>query len=58
MARLPNILMVLADQHNASLMGCAGHAQALTPHLDDFAASGTRFTEAHCQNPICTPSRG
>jgi arylsulfatase len=56
-ARSPNILMVLADQHNASLMGCAGHAQALTPHLDDFAASGTRFTEAHCQNPICTPSR-
>ncbi len=53
----PNILVVLADQHNASLMGCAGHSQVQTPHLDRFASQGMRFSRAYCQNPICTPSR-
>lgn len=53
----PNVLMVIADQHHADLMGCANHAQALTPNLDRFARRGVRFTAAYCQNPICTPSR-
>ncbi|MDQ8180253.1 sulfatase-like hydrolase/transferase [Pelagicoccus sp. SDUM812005] len=52
-----NVLMVLADQHNADLLGCAGHPQARTPHLDAFAQNATRFTRAYCSNPICTPSR-
>ncbi|MEM6332203.1 MAG: sulfatase-like hydrolase/transferase [Planctomycetota bacterium] len=53
----PNVIMVLADQHCAGLLGCAGHPQVQTPRLDAFAGSGVRFTEAYCQNPICTPSR-
>jgi len=53
----PNILMVVADQLNADLLGCAGHNQVLTPHLDQFARQAMRFTQAYCQNPICTPSR-
>lgn len=57
MNRAPNILMILADQHHAGLLGCAGHPQVRTPHLDAFAAEGLRFTDAYCQNPICTPSR-
>ncbi|GHC06372.1 sulfatase family protein [Cerasicoccus arenae] len=52
-----NVIMVLADQHNADLMGCAGHSQVITPHLDHFASEGVRFTSAYTQNPICTPSR-
>lgn len=52
-----NVLMILADQHHAGLLGCAGHAQVKTPNLDRFAASGVRFTDAYTQNPICTPSR-
>ena len=55
--KTPNILMVLADQHNAGLLGCAGHPQVRTPNLDRFAAESTRFTAAYAQNPICTPSR-
>ena len=53
----PNVVFVLADQHHASLMGCAGHEQVMTPNLDAFASSGMRFSNAYCQNPICTPSR-
>lgn len=52
-----NIPMVLADQHNADLLGCAGHPQVKTPRIDAFAAEGMRFANAYCQNPICTPSR-
>lgn len=53
----PNVLMILADQHHAGLMGCAGFAGVHTPHLDALAAEGMRFSQAYCQNPICTPSR-
>ena len=52
-----NVLMVLADQHNASLLGAAGHEQVKTPTFDRFAADGVRFTNAYTQNTICTPSR-
>lgn len=57
MSKKPNILMVLSDQHNAGLLGCAGHSQAITPNLDRLAAEGMRFSNAYTQNTICTPSR-
>ncbi|MGB0745072.1 MAG: sulfatase [Opitutales bacterium] len=34
-----------------------GHPQASTPHLDRLAKRGILFTNAHCQTPICRPSR-
>lgn len=34
-----------------------GHPQASTPHLDRLARRGVLFTNAHCQTPICRPSR-
>lgn len=56
-AKKKNVIMVLADQHHASLMSCTGHPQAITPNLDRFAKMGMRFDAAYAQNPICTPSR-
>lgn len=53
----PNILFILADQHNAKMLGHQGHPDVQTPHLDRLAAEGVRFDHAICQNPICTPSR-
>jgi len=53
----PNILFILSDQHNAKVLGHKGHPDVQTPHLDRMAAEGTRFDNAICQNPICTPSR-
>lgn len=52
-----NVLFLISDQHQAGLMGCEGHAQAITPNLDRLSAQGMRLTQAYCQNPICTPSR-
>jgi arylsulfatase A-like enzyme len=53
----PNVLLLFADQHNADVMGCAGHSIVKTPNLDALAATGVRFTRAYCQDAICVPSR-
>ena len=42
----PNILFILADQHNAKVLGHAGHPQVCTPHLDCMAAEGVRCPRA------------
>jgi len=34
-----------------------GHPQAKTPNLDRLSRRGVLFTNAHCQAPICRPSR-
>jgi len=52
-----NALLLFADQHNADVMGCAGHPIVETPNLDQLAAKGVRFTRAYCQDAICVPSR-
>ena len=52
-----NVLIIMADEHNRDMLGCAGHEQVKTPNLDALAARGTRFTNAYTNNPICVPSR-
>ena len=54
----PNVLFIAIDDLN-DWVGCmGGHPDTLTPNLDRLAARGTLFTNAHCQAPICGPSRG
>jgi arylsulfatase len=53
----PNVLFIMADQHNARRLGCAGDPDVQTPALDRLAAEGVRCTNAYANNPICTPSR-
>jgi len=53
----PNVLLLFSDQHNASVLGCAGHPTVRTPNLDRLAAGGVRFTRAYCPDGICVPSR-
>ncbi len=60
MSRRPNILFLMADQHNAKCLGHSGNevfSVVQTPHLDSLAARGVRCDSAFVQNPICTPSR-
>jgi arylsulfatase A-like enzyme len=56
-AKKPNILFLFSDQHNADVLGCAGHAEVKTPNFDRLAGQGARFTRAYCQDAICVPSR-
>ena len=52
-----NLLIIMSDEHNPYVMGCAGHPDIITPHLDTLALKGTRFTNASCASPICVPAR-
>ena len=53
----PNVLFIAIDDLN-DWVGClSGHPQAKTPHIDQLAKQGTLFTNAHCQAPVCQPSR-
>ncbi|MBT3635782.1 MAG: sulfatase [Opitutae bacterium] len=53
----PNVLFLAIDDLN-DWIGClGGHPQVKTPNLDRLAARGTLFTNAHCQAPVCNPSR-
>ena len=60
MAR-PNILFLLSDEHSFRFLGhravADGGEPVATPTLDRLAATGTVFTDAYCQMPLCTPSR-
>ena len=53
----PNILMIAIDDQNDWIGFMGGHPNARTPHIDSLAATGTAFTNAHCQSPLCNPSR-
>lgn len=52
-----NVVFICVDDLN-DWIGCmGGHPQAMTPAMDALAARGTLFKNAHCQAPICGPSR-
>ena len=53
----PNLLVIMADEHQSGVMGCAGHPFIQTPNLDKLAARGMRFTNAYTPSPICVPAR-
>ena len=57
MAKLPNLLLIMSDQHRADLLGCAGDPGVLTPHIDRLASEGVRFSRVVCQGPLCMPAR-
>jgi len=53
----PNILMIAIDDQNDWIGYLGGHPMIKTPHIDRLAKRGTAFTNAHCQSPLCNPSR-
>jgi len=57
LAGRPNVLWICTDQQRYDTIGALGNEYVSTPNIDQLAASGTAFTHAYCQSPICTPSR-
>ena len=56
-SKKPNVLLISIDDLN-DWVGCmGGHPQAKTPNIDRLAKMGTLFNNAHCQSPVCNPSR-
>jgi arylsulfatase len=56
-ARRPNIVILFADDQGYSDVGCFGAKGFKTPHLDQMAKEGTRFTSFYAAQPVCTASR-
>lgn len=53
----PNLLLILTDQQTHDAMSNAGNPWLKTPAMDSLARTGTRFAEAICPYPVCSPSR-
>jgi choline-sulfatase len=56
-AEKPNVLFIAIDDQNDWIGAMGGHPQIKTPAIDRLAARGTLFLNAHCQAPLCNPSR-
>lgn len=56
-SRLPNIVLILADDLGYSELGCYGQQKIKTPNLDRMAAEGMRLTQFYAGAPVCAPSR-
>ena len=54
--RLPNIVLFVTDDQSP-IAGCYGSPVIQTPHLDQLAAEGTRFTHAYATTASCSASR-
>ncbi len=53
----PNILFIAIDDLNDWVGPLDGHPQVQTPYMDQLAARGTTFYNAHTQAPLCNPAR-
>lgn len=53
----PSYLFIAIDDLNDWVGFLGGHSQVKTPNLDRLARAGTVFANAHCQAPLCNPSR-
>jgi arylsulfatase A-like enzyme len=55
--KLPNIILIIADDLGYSDLSSYGNKNIHTPHIDSLGARGIRFTQAYVTAPICAPSR-
>ena len=55
-AERPNILLIMCDDMGWSDIGCYG-GEVETPHLNQLAREGMRFSDAHASGPLCHMSR-
>lgn len=56
-ARRPNILVIMSDEHNASVAGCYGNRLVRTPNLERLASEGVTLDRCYTNSPLCVPSR-
>lgn len=54
----PNVILILADDLGYGELGIYGQKLIETPHLDELAAKGMRFSQFYSGSAVCAPSRG
>lgn len=57
-ADMPNIVLMMGDDHGWEETGYNGHPHVKTPVLDEWAATGLRFDHFYAGHPNCSPTRG
>jgi arylsulfatase A-like enzyme len=57
-ADLPNIVLLMGDDHGWDEVGYNDHPHLKTPVLDEMAAVGLRFERFYAAHPSCSPTRG
>lgn len=55
--RLPNFIIILADDLGYGDLGCYGATDIKTPNIDRIANEGIKFTAFYSASPVCSPSR-
>ncbi|WP_209330293.1 sulfatase-like hydrolase/transferase [Lunatimonas salinarum] len=55
---LPNVVLLLGDDHGWDEVGYNGHPYIKTPVLDQMAARGLRMDRFFSASPVCSPTRG
>jgi arylsulfatase A len=53
----PNIILIYMDDMGYGDLECYGHPLIKTPHLNQLASEGIRFTSFYAPAAVCTPSR-
>jgi arylsulfatase A-like enzyme len=57
-SRLPNIILLMGDDHGWEETGYNGHPHLKTPVLDEMAVTGLRLDQFYAAHPSCSPTRG
>lgn len=55
--RLPNIILIMADDLGYNELGYYGQKWIKTPHVDRIAAEGMKFTQFYSGQAVCAPAR-
>jgi uncharacterized sulfatase len=55
-AQLPNIVLLVGDDHGYPYFGFMGNHTVVTPTMDTLADGGVVFTQGHVTAPYCRPS--
>ena len=53
----PNILFIVVDDLGKYEVSAYGSETMNTPHIDQLASEGVRFTDCYVSSPVCSPSR-
>lgn len=53
----PNVLLIVADNQSATLLGTYGNTDIDTPNIDRLAAGGLVFEHAYATSGVCSPTR-
>lgn len=57
MAKQPNFILFITNQHHAYFLGCNGHPLVKSPNVDAMAAAGVNFDRFYVSRPVCMPNR-